>query len=76
MAWSLARLLIRLIWQSFPQIPRSFSIRRTSLRLVLFLFLTANLHNTRANAALVSNTFKKLGFNVVLIKDASKPSTE
>lgn len=33
-----------------------------------------NLHNTREDADLVSTTFKNLGFDVILLKDATKPS--
>ena len=35
-----------------------------------------NLHNTRADADLVASTFKKLGFEVVLLKDANKATIE
>lgn len=35
-----------------------------------------NLHNTREDADLISTTFKELGFDVILLKDATKPSIQ
>ncbi len=35
-----------------------------------------NLHNTREDADLVASTFKKLGFDVILLKDAKKSSIQ